>query len=329
MKLAIVGCTGLVGSVVLKVLDELSVKISDLTLVASLKSKGKKIEFRNKYLNIISIEEAVKKKPDIVIFSAGSSVSEKWVPKFSAVGSKVIDNSSFWRMKKNIPLVIPEVNGDNIKKSTNIIANPNCSTIQLAVALNEIHRKFGLKRLVISTYQSVTGTGAAAVVQMNNERKGLKSERIYPHPIDQNCFPHGGDFLENGYTSEEMKLVDETQKIFNDNNIKITATVVRIPVIGGHSESVNIETNSSFEIADIIECLKNTEGVVVQNNSEAFDYPMPITAQNKNDVFVGRIRKDNTVENGFNLWIVSDNLRKGAATNAVQIANYITTNNLL
>ena len=329
MKLAIIGCTGLVGSVVLKVLDELSVKISNLTLVASPKSKGKKIAFRNEFITIVSIEEALKGKPDIVIFSAGSLVSEKWAPEFSAVGSKVIDNSSFWRMKKNIPLVIPEVNGINIKKSTKIIANPNCSTIQLAVALNEIHRKFGLKRIVISTYQSVTGTGTAAVTQMNNERKGLKSEKIYPHPIDKNCFPHGGDFLENGYTSEEMKLVDETQKIFNDNNIKITATVVRIPVIGGHSESVNIETHRSFEISDIIESLNNTEGVVVQNNSETFDYPMPITAQNKNDVFVGRIREDNTVENGFNLWIVSDNLRKGAATNAVQIANYIIENNLL
>ena len=201
MKLAIIGCTGLVGSVVLKVLDEFSVKISNLTLVASPKSIGKKIAFRNKYLTIVSVEQAVKEKPDIVIFSAGSLVSEKWAPEFSAVGSKVIDNSSFWRMKKNIPLVVPEVNGFNIKKSTKIIANPNCSTIQLAVALNEIHQKFGLKRIVISTYQSVTGTGTAAVTQMNNERKGLKSKKIYPHPIDQNCFPHGGDFLENGYTS--------------------------------------------------------------------------------------------------------------------------------
>ena len=329
MKLAIIGCTGLVGSVVLKVLDEFSVNISELTLVASYKNVGKKIEFRNENLTIISIDKALKKKPDIVIFSAGSSISKKWVPKFSAVGSKVIDNSSYWRMKKNIPLIVPEINGYDIKKSTKIIANPNCSTIQLTVALNEIYQKFGLKRIVISTYQSVTGTGTAAVTQLNNERKGLKSEKIYPHPIDLNCFPHGGDFLENGYTSEEMKLVDETQKIFNDNNIKITATVVRIPVIGGHSESVNIETNSPFEIDDVIESLKNTLGVVVQNNSKAFDYPMPITAQNKNDVFVGRIRKDYSVENGFNLWIVSDNLRKGAATNAVQIANYIKENNLL
>ena len=329
MKLAIIGCTGLVGSVVLKVLDEFSVNISELTLVASFKNVGKKIEFRNENLTIISLDEALKKKPDIVIFSAGSYISKKWVPKFSAVGSKVIDNSSYWRMKKNIPLIVPEINGYDIKKSTKIIANPNCSTIQLTVALNEIYQKFGLKRIVISTYQSVTGTGTAAVTQLNNERKGLKSEKIYPHPIDLNCFPHGGDFLENGYTSEEMKLVDETQKIFNDNNIKITATVVRIPVIGGHSESVNIETNSPFEIDDVIESLKNTLGVVVQNNSKAFDYPMPITAQNKNDVFVGRIRKDYSVENGFNLWIVSDNLRKGAATNAVQIANYITENNLL
>jgi len=329
MKLAIVGCTGLVGTVVLKVLEEFSVKISDLTLVASKKSIGRKIKFRNENIAVTSIEEALKKNPDIVIFSAGSFISEKWALEFSKIGTKVIDNSSFWRMKKNIPLVVPEVNGINIKKSTTIIANPNCSTIQLVVALNEIHRKFGLKRIVISTYQSVTGTGVAAVNQLNNERKGVKSERIYPHPIDQNCFPHGGDFLENGYTSEEMKLVNETKKIFNDDKIKITATVVRIPVIGGHSESVNVETNNPFKISDIVKSLKNTEGVVVQDNLETFDYPMPITAQNKNDVFVGRIRKDNTVENGFNLWIVSDNLRKGAATNTVQIANYITENNLL
>jgi len=329
MKLAIVGCSGLVGNVVLKVLDELSVKISDLTLVASSKSIGKKIKFRNHNIAIVSIEKALNKKPNIVIFSAGSNVSEKWALEFSAIGAKVIDNSSYWRMKKNIPLIVPEINGSDIKKSTSIIANPNCSTIQLVVALNEIHQKFGLKRIVISTYQSVTGTGKAAVTQMINERKGLEGEKIYPHPIDQNCFPHGGDFLENGYTTEEMKLVNETQKIFNDNTIKITATVVRIPVIGGHSESVNVETNKPFEINDIVESLKNTKGVVVQDNSKTFDYPMPITAQNKNAVFVGRIRKDQTIENGFNLWVVADNLRKGAATNAVQIANYISENNLM
>ena len=329
MKLAIIGCTGLVGNVILDVLNEFSLPITEIILIASKKSIGKKIVFRNEELTIISIEESIIRKPDIAIFSAGSSISEKWALKFADNGTTVIDNSSFFRMDKTIPLIVPEINANEIKKSHKIIANPNCSTIQMVVALNNIHKKFGLKRLVISTYQSVSGTGVAAVKQMNDERAGVNGEKIYPHQIDQNCFPHGGNFLETGYTSEEIKLIKETQKIFNDYKIKITATVVRIPVIGGHCESVNIETHKSFQMNEIIESLKNSSGVKIQDNPSKFDYPMPITAHHKNDVFVGRIRRDETVKNGINLWIVADNLRKGAATNAVQIADYIIKNNLL
>lgn len=329
MKLAIVGCTGLVGNVVLELLDEFSIQISELTLVASPKSVGKKIFFRNKEIMVVSIDEALSKDLDIAIFSAGGLVSKNWAEKFAYNGTKVIDNSSYWRMNDEIPLVVPEVNGKSISKSTKIIANPNCSTIQMVVALNNIYLKYGIKRLVISTYQSVTGTGAAAVQQMEDEREGKASKKIYPHQIDQNCFPHGGVFLENGYTTEEIKLVNETQKIFNDPTIRITATVVRIPVIGGHCESVNIETLKSFKLDEVIDVLNNSAGVIVQDNPKKFDYPMPITSQYKNDVFVGRIRIDETIKNGLNLWIVADNLRKGAATNAVQILDYILQNKLL
>lgn len=329
MKLAIVGCTGLVGNEVLNVLSELSVPIKELILVASKKNIGKKVTFKTKKIKIVGIQEAIDKVPEIAIFCAGSKVSEKWAQKFVDSGTSVIDNSSFFRMEENIPLIVPEVNGDVIKKSNKIIANPNCSTIQMVVALNDIYKKFGLKRLVISTYQSVSGTGQAAVKQMMDERQGLQPERVYPYQIDQNCFPHGGDFLENGYTTEELKLINETRKIFNDSSIKITATVVRIPVVGGHSESINVETHKPFQIEEIKKTLSDTAGVKVQDNPSKFDYPMPITAHKKNDVFVGRIRKDETVENGLNIWIVADNLRKGAATNAVQIADYISKNNLL
>lgn len=329
MKLAIVGCTGLVGNEVLNVLSELSVPIAELILVASKKNIGKKVTFKTKKIKIVGIQEAIDQVPEIAIFCAGSKVSEKWAQKFVDSGTSVIDNSSFFRMEENIPLIVPEVNGDVIKKSNKIIANPNCSTIQMVVALNDIYKKFGLKRLVISTYQSVSGTGQAAVKQMMDERQGLQPERVYPYQIDQNCFPHGGDFLENGYTTEELKLINETRKIFNDSSIKITATVVRIPVVGGHSESINVETHKPFQIEEIKNTLSDTAGVKVQDNPSKFDYPMPITAHKKNDVFVGRIRKDETVENGLNIWIVADNLRKGAATNAVQIADYISKNNLL
>ena len=329
MKLAIVGCTGLVGNEVLNVLIELSVPITELILVASKKNIGKKVTFKTKKIKIVGIQEAIDKVPEIAIFCAGSEVSKKWAQKFVDSGTSVIDNSSFFRMEENIPLIVPEVNGNVLKKSNKIIANPNCSTIQMVVALNDIYKKFGLKRLVISTYQSVSGTGQAAVKQMMDERQGLQPERVYPYQIDQNCFPHGGDFLENGYTTEELKLINETCKIFNDYSIKITATVVRIPVVGGHSESINVETHKPFQIEEIKKTLSDTAGVKVQDNPSKFDYPMPITAHKKNDVFVGRIRKDETVENGLNIWIVADNLRKGAATNAVQIADYIFKKNLL
>jgi aspartate-semialdehyde dehydrogenase len=329
MKLAIVGCTGLVGKEVLNVLSELSVPVSELILVASKKNIGKKVAFKNEKITIVGIQEAIDQIPEIAIFCAGSKVSKKWAQKFVDSGTSVIDNSSFFRMEENIPLIVPEVNGAVLKKSNKIIANPNCSTIQMVVALNDIYKKFGLKRLVISTYQSVSGTGQAAVKQMMDERQGLQPERVYPYQIDQNCFPHGGDFLENGYTTEELKLMDETRKILNDYSIKITATVVRIPVVGGHSEAINVETHKPFQIEEIKKTLINTDGVKVQDNPSKLDYPMPITAHRKNDVFVGRIRKDETIENGLNLWIVADNLRKGAATNAVQIADYIFKNNLL
>lgn len=329
MKLAIVGCTGLVGNEVLNVLIELSVPITELILVASKKNIGKKVTFKTKKIKVVGIQEAIDKVPEIAIFCAGSEVSKKWAQKFVDSGTSVIDNSSFFRMEENIPLIVPEVNGNVLKKSNKIIANPNCSTIQMVVALNDIYKKFGLKRLVISTYQSVSGTGQAAVKQMMDERQGLQPERVYPYQIDQNCFPHGGDFLENGYTTEELKLINETCKIFNDYSIKITATVVRIPVVGGHSESINVETHKPFQIEEIKKTLTDTAGVKVQDNPSKFDYPMPITAHKKNDVFVGRIRKDETVENGLNIWIVADNLRKGAATNAVQIADYIFKKNLL
>ena len=329
MKLAVVGCTGLVGSVILKVLSELSLPISELILVASSKSIGKSILFDKKQHEIESIESALSKKPSIAIFCAGGELSKKWAEKFAKNGTTVIDNSSAWRMENEIPLIVPEINGSILTPNNKIIANPNCSTIQMVLGLKEIHHRFKIKRLVISTYQSVTGTGVAAVEQLMNERKGIDTDMVYPHKIDQNCFPQGGDFLEDGYTTEEVKLENETKKIFNDNTIKVTATVVRIPVLGGHSEAVNVETIKPFEMADIHRALKETNGVIVKDNNAEFDYPMPINVHEKNEVFVGRIRRDNTVENGINLWIVADNLRKGAATNAVQIAEYLIDNKLV
>jgi aspartate-semialdehyde dehydrogenase len=329
MKLAVVGCTGLVGGVILKVLSEISLPISELILVASSKSIGKSIYFKGKEYQIETIESALTKKPSIAIFCAGGELSIKWATKFAESGTTVIDNSSAWRMEEDIPLIVPEINGAMLTSEDKIIANPNCSTIQMVLALKEIHHRFKIKRLVVSTYQSVTGTGVAAVEQMMKERKGLPVEKVYPHSIDQNCFPHGGDFLDNGYTTEEVKLENETKKIFNDNTIKVTATVVRIPVIGGHSESINVETLREFEMGEIHKALKETEGVVIKDNNAEFDYPMPINVHEKNEVFVGRIRRDKTVENGLNLWIVADNLRKGAATNAVQIAEYLISNELV
>ena len=329
MKLAIIGCTGLVGNEVLNVLSEFEVPIKDLILVASKKNIGKKVAFKTEKITIVGIQEAIDQIPEIAIFCAGSKVSKKWAQIFVDSGTSVIDNSSFFRMEENIPLVVPEVNGAVLKKSNKIIANPNCSTIQMVVALNNIYNQFGLKRLVISTYQSVSGTGQAAVKQMMDERNEIKSDKVYPHPIDKNCFPHGGDFLPNGYTTEEIKLVDETRKIFNSPEIKVTATVVRIPVIGGHSMAVNVNTKTPFKIEEIYDAFEATPGVIIKNDNLNFDYPMPLTAHERNEVFVGRIREDNTIENGLNMWIVADNLRKGAATNAVQIAEYLINNKLV
>lgn len=329
MKLAVIGVTGLVGTVMKSVLQERNFKIDEFIPVASARSVGKQVEFNGKEYTIASMEDALAAAPDIAIFSAGGSTSKEWAPKFAAIGTTVIDNSSAWRMDPTKKLVVPEINAGELNTDDKIIANPNCSTIQMVAAVNEIHKAYGLKRLVISTYQSVSGTGVAAVKQMNDEREGKEVSMVYPHPIDQNCLPHGGDFLDDGYTTEEVKLVKETRKILGDENIQITATVVRVPVTGGHSESVNIETEKAFELKDVISLLEKTEGIVVQNNHQINEYPMPLYAHHKDEVFVGRIRRDFSIENGLNMWIVADNLRKGAATNAVQIAEFLVAHDLV
>lgn len=323
MKVAVVGATGLVGSVMLKVLEERNFPVTMLIPVASEKSVGKKVLFKNIEIPVISVADAVKAKPAVAIFSAGAATSKEWAPRFAEVGTTVIDNSSCWRMYPEIPLIVPEVNGHVLKQEHRIIANPNCSTIQLVVALNPLHLKYRILRIVVSTYQSVTGTGVKAVLQMNNERAGKHTEMAYPHPIDLNCFPHGGSFLENGYTTEEQKLIDETRKIIGDHSIMVSPTVVRIPVTGGHSESVNIEFEKEFEMVDIVETLKNSPGITIQDDPSKNIYPMPRFAEGKDDVFVGRIRRDDSRPNCLNLWVVSDNLRKGAATNAIQIAELL------
>ncbi len=329
MKIALIGSTGLVGKVMMKVMEEYNFPVKEFYPAASEKSIGKKLTFMNKEFNVLGISEALKARPQIAIFSAGSIVSREWAPKFAQKGCFVIDNSSAWRMDHNVPLVVPEINSDTITDKTKIIANPNCSTIQLVVALAAVHKTFGIKRLVISTYQSVTGTGVNAVNQLMMEREGKPTNPVYPYPIDLNCFPHGGDFLENAYTSEEMKLVDETRKIFNSPGLLVTATVVRIPVIGGHSESVNVELERDFDIKEIKNLLLNSSGVTLQDNILENVYPMPIFAEGKDEVFVGRLRRDESCKNAFNIWIVADNLRKGAATNAVQIAAHIIKSGLL
>ncbi len=320
MKLAIVGATGMVGNVMMKVLEERNFPYTELLCVASEASVGKSVYCKGEAHFCISIEDAIKAKPDIAIFSAGGSTSLAYAEKFAEIGCYVIDNSSAWRMDKNVPLVVPEINMDSVKKEHKIIANPNCSTIQMVVALAKLHEKFEMNRIIVSTYQSVTGTGVKAVAQMFAEREGKEATMVYPHPIDLNCLPHGGDFEENGYTSEEMKLYNETRKIFNDNTIEVTATVVRVPVVGGHSMSVNAYFGKEFTMPQIVETLKATPGVTVQDNPAKNEYPMPRFSEHKDDVFVGRIRKDFTYPNSINLWIVADNLRKGAATNAIQIA---------
>jgi aspartate-semialdehyde dehydrogenase len=325
MRLAVVGATGLVGSTILKILAERSFPITALYCVASEKSVGKEIVFGGSKHKVIGLDQALSLRPDIAIFSAGGNTSKEWAPKFAAVGSVVIDNSSAWRMDTDKKLVVPEINGDQLTAEDKIIANPNCSTIQMVLALHEIHRTFGIKRLVISTYQSVSGTGVAAIDQMENERSGVSAKMVYPYPIDMNCLPHAGDFDEAGYTSEEMKLVHETRKILGDESIQITATVVRVPVRGGHSEAVNVETHKPFDINEVRKLIAQTPGIKVQDLPETNTYPMPLYAEGKDEVFVGRIRTDFSQPNTLNMWIVSDNLRKGAATNAIQIAEKIKT----
>ena len=323
MKIALVGATGMVGNVMLQVLAERNFEMTELIPVASERSVGKHISFKNKEYTIVSLQDAVNKQPDIALFSAGGDTSLEWAPKFAAVGSTVIDNSSAWRMDPEKKLVVPEINGDVLSNNDKIIANPNCSTIQLVMALAPLHQEYTMKRVVISTYQSVSGTGVKAVQQLENEEAGIEGEMVYPHPIGRNALPHCDVFLENGYTKEEMKLVKEPKKILGDDRFSITATAVRIPTAGGHSEAVNIQFEHDFAIEKVRELLREAPGVIVQDNVKENIYPMPITAHQKDEVFVGRIRRDESQENSLNLWIVSDNLRKGAATNAVQIAEYL------
>jgi len=328
MKTAVVGATGMVGRTMIKVLEERNFPITELIPAASEKSVGKEIIFKGKAVKIVSVQDAVDARPEFAIFSAGASTSRDWAPVFAKNGTVVIDNSSFWRMYPEVPLIVPEINSHVIKKGDRIIANPNCSTIQMVMALAPLHRKYKIKRLVVATYQSVTGTGVKAVAQMENERAGIKGEMAYAHPIDKNCFPHGGSFQPDGYTTEEQKLIDETRKILEDQTIQVTATVVRIPVVGGHSEAVNIEFEKDFDIDDVKSLISNFPGVVVYDNPSENLYPMPIQAYNRDEVFVGRIRRDLSKEKCLNLWVVSDNIRKGAATNAVQIAEYMADNKL-
>ena len=322
MRVAVVGATGMVGTVMLQVLREQAFPITELFPVASEKSIGSELDFGGLIYPVIGLQAAVDKQPDIAIFSAGGDISLEWAPKFAEVGTVVIDNSSAWRMDPTKKLIVPEINGHLLSLSDKIIANPNCSTIQLVMVLAPLHKKYSIKRVVISTYQSITGTGVKAVQQMENERSGFAGEMAYKYPIDKNCIPQCDVFLDNGYTKEEMKLSDETKKIL-DPAIKLTATAVRVPVVGGHSEAVNIEFENDFDLAEVRKLLHDTPGVVVKDDPDTFSYPMPKYAEGKDDVFVGRIRRDESQENTLNLWIVADNLRKGAATNAVQIAQLI------
>jgi len=323
MKIGLIGATGLVGSEMLKVLEERGLGKYELLPAASSRSIGKEIAFADRKTALLSVEEVLAAAPDIVLLAVGSAVSLEFAPLFAEKGCYVIDNSSAWRMYEHIPLIVPQVNAAVMKRSDKIIANPNCSTIQLVMTLFPLHQVFTIKRLVVSTYQSVTGTGVKAVQQLMNEREGKSGEMAYPHPIDLNLLPHAGSFEENGYTSEEIKLTNETQKILNDNTIQLTATVVRVPVTGGHSESVNIEFEQPYSLDEVIDLLNNMQGVVVMNDPNTNLYPMPRFARNNDEVFVGRIRRDFSKDNCLNLWIVADNLRKGAATNAVEIAEYI------
>ena len=323
MRLAVVGATGLVGQEILKVLDEHRFPYSELYLVASAKNVGKEMDYKGKKHIIKSMEEAVALAPDVAIFSAGGSTSLEWAPKFAAVGTVVIDNSSAWRMDPTKKLVVPEINGHVLQPEDKIIANPNCSTIQMVLALAPLHKQYQIKRIVVATYQSVTGTGKDAVVQLMDERKGVDGPKVYPHRIDMNVLPHIDVFLDNGYTKEEMKMVNETRKILQDNTIGVTATTVRVPAMGGHSEAVNVEFARDFDLGEVRSLLESTPGVIVQDDVKNNVYPMPILTQGRDEVFVGRLRRDESQPNTLNLWIVADNLRKGAATNAVQIAEFL------
>lgn len=329
MKVAVVGATGLVGGEMLKVLEERNFPVTELIPVASEKSVGKKVSWKGKQYTVHSMQQAIDARPAIAIFSAGGSTSLEWAPKFAEVGTVVIDNSSAWRMNPANKLVVPEVNAHVLTAEDKVIANPNCSTIQMVVALAPLHKKYKVKRIVVSTYQSVTGTGKNAVDQLMNERNGKEGAKVYPHQIDLNVLPHIDVFLDNGYTKEEMKMVNETKKIMGDDSIRVTATTVRIPVIGGHSESVNIEFEQEFDLAEVRSLLEQAPGVIVQDDVKAFKYPMPLLAHGKDEVFVGRLRRDETQPKTLNMWIVADNLRKGAATNAVQIAEYLMANKII
>ncbi|MEZ4997349.1 MAG: aspartate-semialdehyde dehydrogenase [Bacteroidales bacterium] len=329
MKVAVVGATGMVGRMMLKVLEERQFPVDRLFPAASERSAGREVVFRGKPVRVVSVMEAVEAVPDVALFSAGASVSKEWAPVFAENGTVVIDNSSAWRMEKEIPLVVPEINAAAVTAETRIIANPNCSTIQMLMAIAPLHREYGIKRLVVSTYQSVTGTGVKAVTQLDNERRGISGEMAYPYPIDLNCLPQCDIFLDNGYTKEEMKLVNETRKILGDDEIRITATAVRVPVKGGHSEAVNIEFEREFDLEKVRAILASTPGVILYDNPSERKYPMPIIAHDRDEVFVGRLRRDFSQEKTLNMWVVADNIRKGAATNAVQIAEYMISSGLL
>jgi aspartate-semialdehyde dehydrogenase len=329
MRIAVVGATGMVGEIMLKVLAERNFPVTELIPVASEKSIGKEVEFKGKFYKVVGMQTAVDMKANIALFSAGGDTSLEWAPKFAAAGTTVIDNSSAWRMDPTKKLIVPEINASELTKEDKIIANPNCSTIQMVLVLAPLHKKYNVKRVIVSTYQSITGTGVKAVQQLENEYSGVQGEMAYKFPIHRNAIPQCDSFEDNGYTKEEMKLVRETKKILSDNSINVTATAVRVPIVGGHSEAVNVEFSHDFDVKEVRSILENTAGVVVQDSTDNFSYPMPIYAEGKDDVFVGRIRRDESQENTLNMWIVADNLRKGAATNTVQIAEYLVANHLV
>ena len=329
MKVAVVGATGMVGEVMLKILEERNFPVTALLPVASQRSVGKKIVFRGKEHQVIGMETAVNEKPDLALFSAGGETSKEWAPRFAASGTIVIDNSSAWRMDKDKKLIVPEINASSLTPEDRIIANPNCSTIQMVMALYPLHKRYRIRRVIVSTYQSITGTGQKAVKQLENEDTGPQGELAYPYPLHRNAIPHCDVFEENGYTKEEMKLTRETKKILNDDSVEVTATAVRIPVVGGHSEAINVEFEQEFDLSEVKRLLKEFPGVALQDNIDVNSYPMPIYAEGKDEVFVGRIRKDFSKPNALNMWVVADNLRKGAATNAIQIAEYLQEKSLL